>query len=286
MTDSTLAKTYLQLRTGQLNSGSIISRKNLSDQQFHATAKNEKKAQTIAIASGKGGVGKTTIGVHLALELAQKGSKVLLVDGDLGMANVHLLLGRSVANGLYYFLKDPVSFKDHILPYNKNLDFISSAGDSHFFNQLSSVQLMHLSYAIDRTKKDYDYILIDCPAGMGSFVRYWISLCSKILLVTNPQPSALLDAYSLIKVCYAQHYPCTKHIIINNVRSKQEGQRTFDHLKKCTLKFLNQRLYYKGSLYKDLKIEKALYQKTPLGQLFTNTPFLRGIKEISGKINS
>ena len=176
--------------------------------------------ESIAVSSGKGGVGKTTIAVNIALTLAKKGNKTLLLDADLGMANAHLVLGVNPEKTLDDFInkKNPLSKISYKI--NKNLDFISGGSAVHSLLNLENTERYNIIKSFNEIKKTYDYMIIDVGAGADASSISFMSAANKIITVLVSEPTSFADAYSLVKASYLDEKLDNGKIISSNIFGK------------------------------------------------------------------
>ncbi|MBN2144391.1 MAG: AAA family ATPase [Candidatus Aureabacteria bacterium] len=225
--------------------------------------KNQKKGSLLVFASGKGGVGKTTLSVNLSLLAAQSGKKVVFIDGDLGMANAHVLLGMQPKQDMGHLISNGVPLDQIISTTHFNMKFIAGGGGIYELANLDSPRLDLLNDAINSLRLNADWVTIDSPAGIGKTVLSWIGASDELVVVTAPTPLAILDAYGLIKVAVQKGYHGRIHIIINSVISHSQGRDLFDQLSGCCWRFLKRDLIFLGAIRRDLFIERMLMARTP-----------------------
>ena len=237
-----------------------------------------------AFASGKGGVGKTTLCVNLALWVSLLKYRVLLVDGDLGMADAHTLLGLNPERNIASILTSENSLKDALIPVSPDLDFISGGSGLASLASLSPDRLMRLRDSIDTLPKFYDAVFIDCAAGIGDSVLSWISSSHSLMLVVTPSATSLLDAYGLIKVSLERGFQGDIHVLSNMASNQAEAEMSFTHLNSCSIKFLKKELIYMGGVKRDMRIEKALLQRNPFILNKETSPALENLSKIGEKI--
>ncbi len=216
-----------------------------------------RQTKTISITSGKGGVGKTTVVVNMASQLAKMGKNVLILDGDLGMANVDIMFGvrtKYTINDLFSGQKridevlTQIDPRIWILPGGsgfKELSHLSEREKRVLLDQLSSI------------KQKFDYMLIDTAPGIDSNVMYFNTSAQEICVVVTPDPSSFADAYALIKVLNTYYQEKKFSIIANQVRDEQEGMSVFQKLSDVSQKFLYVSLDYVGSIPSDVVVRRA-----------------------------
>lgn len=220
----------------------------LSQNQFLKT-KRSLAAKTIAITSGKGGVGKTSVSIKLAKLLADAGHRTLLIDCDYNLSNTHLKLGLPVASHFYSLLSAEKSFEECI---HQDGNFHLLAGCN------GNVELFERGLELDRLvmdiisehQYDYDYILLDSPAGIGKDNLTLNAYCDMRFVVVTPDKSSITDSYSLMKILSAKYGVNENHLLVNKVSSAGQFQRMVKIMSETVEKYLNGRLQVLGSLRK------------------------------------
>ena len=236
------------------------------------------------ITSGKGGVGKTCLSVNLAFALAHQGKRVLLVDGDLGLANVDVLLGLDVRATVRDILDQDADPLKTVIPVHPCLGVLpASSGVPEMANLGPEDQAM-LGEVLKTVAAPFDYVLVDTAAGLGQAVLWFNTLADYSLVVVTPDPTALTDAYALIKVL-AQHYQYHNfQVILNYVQGEQEASKTFETLAQAASKFLNLHLDYLGSVPADPAVKKALRAQGSFLEQFPQSRASQAVKTIAGRM--
>lgn len=245
------------------NPNSIEQFKNIENSIINNLNISNDSGKIIVFASGKGGVGKTSLSVNLTAISAKK-HKSILIDGDLGMANAHILLGLKPLKNISNLFSESLSINDIIINTKYDFDFISSGSG---ISELANLSVKNLNYLSDQfylLKNKYKNIIIDCGAGIGKPVLNWVVSSDLFVVVTTPASTALLDVYGLIKVSLEKGYLGKILVIVNMVSSQLEGQKVFDNLNNCVKKFLNFELSFLGSIRKDLIFDKSLMATIPV----------------------
>jgi flagellar biosynthesis protein FlhG len=229
---------------------------------------NPSNTRIIAISSGKGGVGKSTITVNLAIAMAQKGKKVLVIDGDLGLGNVNVLLGIIPKFTLYHVSKGIKSLKEIILRLDDGIHIIPGASG---YSQLADMKENERKELIkDFTDlEEYDYILIDTGAGIHSSVISFILAANEVLIVTTPEPTSITDSYGLMKSIIAKDKNFKMNVLINKAKDEGEGRRVSKRVIDICEKFLNVTPREVGIIFKDDDVEKSILLQKPF---LINTP--------------
>ena len=179
--------------------------------------------QVIAVTSGKGGVGKTSFVINAAIILASVGKKVLILDADLGLANIDVMLGLTPRYNIQHVLDGECSLRDIMIEGPAGIRIIPSASGIQELSDLSSEQQLTLVNALDHFDDDIDYMFVDTGAGISRNVMYFNAAAQRILVVATPEPTSITDAYALIKVVHKKYGINRFALVVNNVRSKVEG---------------------------------------------------------------
>ncbi len=213
----------------------------------------------IAIASGKGGVGKTWLASTLAHLCARSGKRVLLFDGDIGLANVDVQLGLTPTNDLNGFLAGKYSLKDAITPYaGGKFDIIAGRSGSTSLASLPLEKLDMLSKALLELKDSYDMVFVDLGAGIEQNVQTLASLAGRCIVVVTDEPTSLTDAYAFIKIALQGKSPPEIAVVINQAATQKEGDATFHTLNKACINFLQHSPVLLGIVRKDNKVKDAI----------------------------
>ncbi|TGK00743.1 MinD/ParA family protein [Leptospira semungkisensis] len=216
----------------------------------------------IAIASGKGGVGKSTISVNLAISMAKAGQKVLVFDGDLGLANVNVILGIIPKYNLYHVVKGHKSLKDIIIQAPEGVDIIAGASGYSQLANLNDSQRNNLIKGF-ADLDSYDYMIIDTGAGISSNVIGLTLPADDVIVVTTPEPTAITDSYGLIKAIVSQSRDKNLKMVVNRVRSAIEGKKVADRVIDISGQFLEVRVENLGFIFQDDEVEKSIREQKP-----------------------
>ena len=242
-------------------------------------------AKVITITSGKGGVGKTHIAVNLGLALTQKGHKVLILDADLGLANVNILFGFKAQNNIADVLKGVVGIQNIVVSLPSGVDVIpSSSGVADIVNLNSSDRYRLLS-AIQELCYQYDYMIVDTATGIGDSVIYFNMAAEENIIVVTPESTSIADAYALIKVLHQNSKAQEFSILVNKNPENADGRLTYAKLAKITDRFLDVRLRYLGSIANDEVVDESLKRQMPYTELFPTARASLDIQKVARKIN-
>jgi flagellar biosynthesis protein FlhG len=194
--------------------------------------------RTIVITSGKGGVGKTSLSVSLAIALAEDGKSVTLVDADLGLANINVILGIIPKYNLYHVIKGKKRLKDIIIEVPEGIKIIAGASGFHQLANLEQKQRDEFIEAMNELASD-DYLIIDTGAGISQNVLSFVLAADEVIVVTTPEPTAITDAYGIIKAIASQTTEKNIKLIVNKAQSVSEGKRVAQRVINIAGQFLN-----------------------------------------------
>ena len=235
----------------------------------------------IAIASGKGGVGKTWLAATLSHALARSGQKVLLFDGDLGLANVDIQLGLQPEQDLGAVLSGALPLADAALPFAAGgFEVIAGRSGSGGLANLPAPRLGALAQSLVALAPRYDRVLLDLGAGIDATVRYLAARCGLGLVVTSDEPTALTDAYAFIKLALKQDPKADLRIVVNMAGSQAEGERTYATLHKACASFLKAEPPLAGIIRRDPKVKDAIRSQEPLLTRHPNGPAAEDVEAL------
>ena len=243
------------------------------------------KTKIIAITSGKGGVGKTNLAVNMAIAYAQQGKKVILIDGDLGMANVNVLLNVVPQYNLMHVINHQKSMQDIITDTEFGIKFIAGANGFSKIANLSVDELEEFAKQFGLLA-NADIILIDTGAGIANNVLQFISAADEVCVVTTPEPTAITDAYGIIKIITTELIDRETKIklLVNRVHSSDEGKRISEKIINIVAHFLNYKVDYIGFVYDDPVVQSSVIRQKPFIVVNPTSKPAQCIKHIVGRI--
>lgn len=229
----------------------------------------EEKTGYISVASGKGGVGKTLISINTGRIISKSGRKVLIIDGDLGLSNIHIMLGITPAKNLYHFFIGEASIEDIVVPIDDNLAFISSGSGIREMVNMPQTQLKNLIYRLqEHAEKNYHWVIFDTPPGIHSDTTALVSSSNLPLIVTTPEPTAIADVYGLIKVLNREEKVKEFYLLVNKVQSYEEGMKVFESIRVVCEKFTSAEVKYLGSIRFNPKMIRNIVNQNPFEEGF------------------
>ncbi|NLM00556.1 MAG: MinD/ParA family protein [Treponema sp.] len=218
----------------------------------------------IAITSGKGGVGKTNLAVNMAIAYAEMGKKVILIDGDLGMANVNVLLNIVPTANLLHVITQHKSITDIVLNTEFGIKFIAGANG---FSRIANLNETELDFFVKEFSQlsNADIIIIDTGAGISNNVLSFVAAADEVYVVTTPEPTAITDAYGIIKIIATelQNTNVNMKLLVNRVHSAEEGRRISDRIINIAAQFLNYKIEYLGFIYEDPIVTSSVIRQKP-----------------------
>jgi flagellar biosynthesis protein FlhG len=254
-----------------------------------ATPSDDPIANVIAVASGKGGVGKTWLSIPLAQALSKLGQRVLLFDGDLGLANVDVQLGIQPGMDLGTALERHLPLSRAVINYpSGGFDLIAGRSGSGSLASMPINRLQALAQGLRAVGDSYGRVVVDLGAGIERPVRYLAGRAAFCLVVTTDEPTALTDAYALIKMVtldsQEQHKDVPLGVVVNMASSREIGQRTYETLAKACDRFLKRRVPLLGVIRRDPKVRDAISTQTPLLVRHPSSPAALDIEALARKV--
>lgn len=253
-------------------------------QMAEGSLRNEEKlnrdTKVFTITSGKGGVGKSNIVVNLGITLQKLGKKVMIFDADLGMGNDDVLIGCIPKYSVFDTIFSGKEIEDVLIEGPHGIKLLPGGSGLSKVDDLTEVQRKMFLKKLENIE-GFDYILIDTGAGINRSVLGFIACSDELLIVTTPEPTALTDAYSLLKAVSHFKIKSTAKVIVNRVLDEREGRNTFLKFNNAAERFLNLKLQHLGSVSDDKKLTQAVRMQTPLVLAYPNSDSAKDIESIA-----
>jgi flagellar biosynthesis protein FlhG len=242
--------------------------------------------QVIAVTGGKGGVGKSVVAVNIAAELAAGGARTLLFDGDLGLANIDVLLGLTPRWSLAHVLAGQRTLQEILVEAPQGFRVVPGASGVARLADLGPAEHAGLVAAFSEIAPGLEALIVDTAAGLAPSVLTLAQASQTVLVVVCDEPTSLTDAYALIKVLSRQHEVRRFRILANMVRDAVAGRRLFDTLDRVTARFLDVTLEYAGDIPEDPWLRRSVREQRPVVEAYPSSPAARALKELARRIPS
>lgn len=245
-------------------------------------------ARVITVTSGKGGVGKSSLSVNLAIQLSRMGKKVVIFDADFGLANIEIMLGIRPQYNLADLMFRGKNLQDIITEGPDKIGFISGGSGIQELTRLSRDQIIYLTQKLFQLDKLADIIIIDTGAGIADSVLEFVAASSEVILVATPEPTSITDAYALLKTLNKKSEFSVENtnicMLANRIVNEEDGKELYEKLRVVSDKFLQIPLTYLGGIPQDSNVSKAVIQQKPVTHLYPNSDASKAIVRIAEKL--
>lgn len=215
-------------------------------------------AKVISVCSGKGGTGKTFFAANFAFALSNIGKRVLLIDFDLNLSNLNIILNQTSANSISEFFEQRKSLDELIFSYSKNLHLIFGDSGKEYFPRISKEIIDYFFISLNKISVNYDFIIIDSAAGASDITIQQLLNSDYNIIVTSPEPTAVMDAYVLMKLLKAENSSSIKLVVINKASDEEDGRNSFQNIFVACKHFLEEEPIYLGSISFDIEAHKSV----------------------------
>lgn len=252
--------------------------------EVNSFRKRTDKTRIIAVTSGKGGVGKTNFTINLAISLSDLGYSVVVIDADLGLANIDVLLGVLPKETISSVLNKDKKIMDVMTDGPNNIKIIAGGSGLYDIFQLNHEKLEYLKEQLIELEKFFDFVLIDTGAGISEIVMSFIISAEEVILITTPEPTSLTDVYALIKALRIKGCNNKLQLVINRVEDQKEALSVFEKLNIASNKFLNTKIENLGYILNSKLVVDAVKNQQPFITLYPNSSIAKNINNIAVKI--
>ncbi len=264
-----------------LDQASVLRKLANKKNQRHESISN---MRTIAVVSGKGGVGKTNITLNLAISLAQLNKKVLIFDADLGMANVDIMLGLIPQYTLFDVLKGKKKLHEIIVEGPLGIKIVPGGSGLGDITQIDSQHREILWEQLKNNFEDIDYLLIDCGAGVSRTILGFVTAADEVMVVLTPEPTSITDAYSFIKIMSKFNINSEVLLVVNKAASLKEAQLTANKIETVANKFLNIKINKIGYISKDSAVYNSVCKQIPFKLSYPKSQASRDVEQLAKNI--
>ena len=242
--------------------------------------------QVIAVTGGKGGVGKSNVSVNLSIALAELGRRVVLLDADLGLANIDVLLGISAKQNISNVLSGDCTLTDVLVTGPHGIRIIPAASGTQAMASLTPREHAGLIQAFSTIADQLDVLLVDTAAGISDSVVSFIKASQEVIIVLTDEPTSITDAYALIKLLNRDHGLFRFRVLANMVKTSQDGHNLFAKLTKVTDRFLDVALQYVGSVPYDESVKRSVQRQRAVIDIYPRSKAAIAYKSLAKKIDA
>jgi len=242
--------------------------------------------RVMAVTSGKGGVGKTMLTANLAVLAAKRGKRVLIIDADLGLANVEIVFGAKPKRHMGDLLNPDVLIDDVLVEVRPGIHILPAASGIQQLTHLGEEDKLRLLSTLDGLSDRFDLVLIDSGAGIGDNVLFFVAIAQEVVLVVTPEPTSLVDAYAAVKVLSLKMGLKEFGVVINSVVDELAARDVYQKLVNLADRFLSVRIRHLGYVTRDENVHRAVMAQKPIADLFAQAPATRALGVIADRLFS
>ena len=245
--------------------------------------KAQQPVQVIAVTSGKGGVGKSNVTVNLAVTLAQGGEEVMVMDADMGLANIDVLLGLTPGQNLSHVINGECTLEETIIEGPSGIKIVPASSGIAMMSDLTPAQNAGVIRSFSELTEPVDILLIDTAAGLSDSVVSYTRAAREVIVVVCDEPASITDAYAMIKVMNRDYGVERFHVLANQAHGAQQGRELYNKLARVSEKFLDVTLDFIGSVPYDDCLKKAVQKQKAVVEAFPRSPSAMAFKQIAKK---
>ncbi len=245
--------------------------------------KAQHPVQVIAVTSGKGGVGKSNVTVNLAVTLAQSGERVMVMDADMGLANIDVLLGLNPGMNLSHVINGECSLEETIIDGPAGIKIVPASSGVAMMSDLTPAQNAGVIRSFSELTEPVDTLLIDTAAGLSDSVVSYLRAAREVIVVVCDEPASITDAYAMIKVMNRDYAVERFHVLANQAHGATQGRELYNKLARVSERFLDVTLDYLGCIPFDDNLKKAVQKQKAVVEAFPRSPASTAFKQIAKK---
>ncbi len=242
--------------------------------------------RTIAVTSGKGGVGKSNVALNLGILLSAAGHRVALVDADLGLANLDVLANVTVRANLSHVIAGTRTLEETVIDLSSGVQLVPGASGIAGLADLSDFERAKLLGQLSALEGDNDVILVDCSAGIGPIVLGFANAADHVMVVTTPEPTAVTDGYAVIKAVKRRNYQGHVSLLVNMASGRHEARTTYQRIATVGRQFLGARVFDAGYVLSDARVREAVKRREPFVLAYPRTPASRCLAALATKLRT
>ena len=246
--------------------------------------KSARPVRVIAVTSGKGGVGKSSISVNLAVALSQDGERVLVMDADMGLANIDVLLGLSPKLNLSHVMNGVCTLEDTIIDGPAGIKIVPASSGIAFMSDLTPAQNAGVIRSFSELTQPVDTLIIDTAAGLSDSVVSYLRAAREVIIVVCDEPASITDAYAMIKVMHRDYDLDRFHVLSNQAHGIQQGRELYMKLARVSERYLDVALDYLGSIPYDESLKKAVRKQKCVIEIFPRSPASMAFRQIAKRM--
>ena len=244
----------------------------------------QRRGRVLAVTSGKGGVGKTNTSINLAIALVRRGSRVIVVDADLGLGNVEVLLGLNSLYNLQHVITGERTIMQVLVRGPGGIEIVPGSSGIAKIADLGPRARQNILHGLRQLQENADYIIIDTMAGIAQNAIAFAAAADEVLLVTTPEPSAIVDAYASIKTILQAREDAVIRLIINQVASEQQANAVAGKLSSVSQQYLGRQLSHLGYVPRDTHVSQGVMQSEPFLLRYPQCPASKCIQDVATRI--
>lgn len=241
-------------------------------------------ARVIAVTSGKGGVGKSNTSVNLAIALAAQGQRVILMDADLGLANIEVLLGLSSLHNLEHVIEGEKTISEILVNGPGGITVVPGSSGLAKIADLTHVGRQNLLGGLQELQAQSDFIILDTMAGIGRNAVAFSLAADEVILITTPEHPAIVDAYAMLKTLYANRAETVVRLVVNMVPNPALAQAVYTKMSGVSQRYLGKNLSFLGYLARDSHVQQAVMQSKPFIIAYPHAPVSQCMNQIASRL--